>query len=106
MNRSMQMSGVVALVMMALATPALAATSTTLAGATAEFDGLFRLGLYILGLAGLMTIAYVVARNRYGIVWDEGIAVIAACAIGASAITMLGWVGVTEGATLPLPPLP
>jgi hypothetical protein len=106
MNRSTQIGACVGLTMLAMAMPAMAATSTTLAGATLEFDGLFRLGLYILGLAGLMTIAYVVARNRYGIVWDEGIAVIAACAIGASAITMLGWVGVVEGATLPLPPLP
>ena len=109
MQRSTVIGWGVAAAMVALAGPALATTSTTLANATAEFDGLFRTGLYILGLAGLMTIAYVVARNRYGIVWDEGISVIAAVAIGASAVTMLGWVGATEGSELTLldvlPPL-
>jgi hypothetical protein len=106
MNRSTKISVSVGLTMLAMAAPAWAATSTTLAQAVPEFDGLFRVGLYILGLAGLMTIAYVVARNRYGMTWDEAISIVAACALGASAITILGWVGVTAAATLPLPPLP
>jgi len=82
-----------------LALPAWASTSTTFGNATAEFDGLFRTGLYILGTAGLMTIAYSVARNRYNLPWDESIATVGAVAVGASAPAILGWVGSAAGAT-------
>lgn len=80
---------------------AVAGTGTTLDGATTNFQNLFYLGVFLLGFAGLATIVYTVARNRYGIIWDEALSVVKAVAVGASAVTILGWVGSTAAAPRP-----
>ncbi len=59
------------------------------------------LGVFLLGFAGLGTVAYTIARNRYGMIWDEAISIVVAVAVGASALTILGLVGSTAAATPP-----
>ena len=70
--------------------------------AITNFESIILAGAYILGFAALGTIIYSVARNRYGMPWDEGISTIAACVLAASAITILGWTGL--GAASPVVP--
>jgi hypothetical protein len=86
--------------LLATAQHGLASTGTTLDGATSTFQNLFLLGVFLLGFAGLATIVYTVARNRYGIIWDEALSVVKAVAVGASAVTILGWVGSTAAAPI------
>ena len=78
-------------------------TGTTLDGATAPFQSLFLLGVFLLGGAGLATIVYTVAMNRYGVIWDQALSVIFAVAIGSSFLVVLGWVGSTAASPLPPP---
>ena len=80
-----------------------ASTGTTLDGATAPFQNLFLLGVFLLGGAGLATIVYTVAMNRYGVIWDQALSVIFAVAIGSSFLVVLGWVGSTAASPLPSP---
>jgi hypothetical protein len=81
-----------------------ATTNTTLDGAVTTFSSLFLLGVFLLGAAGLTTIVYTVARSRYGVIWDEALSVIKAVAVGASFVTILGWVG--SSAAAPMDPRP
>ena len=87
--------------LLGLAQTSWATTGTTLDGATENAQNLFLLGVFLLGFAGLATVAYTIARNRYGMIWDEAISILAAVAVGASALTILGWVGSSAAATMP-----
>ena len=83
----------VSALLLGLAHTGWASTGTTLDGATDTMQALVLLGVFLLGFAGLGTVAYTIARNRYGMIWDEAISILGAVAVGASAITILGWVG-------------
>ena len=91
----------VSALLLGLAHTGWASTGTTLDGATDTMQALVLLGVFLLGFAGLGTVAYTIARNRYGMIWDEAISILAGVAVGASALTILGWVGSSAAATPP-----
>jgi hypothetical protein len=66
-----------------------------------NFQIIFLAVAFLLGFAGFTTVVYGVARNRYGISWDEGVSLVAAGALAGGASTILGWVGLTAAAELP-----
>lgn len=80
-----------------------ALASTGLSGldnAGRMFQNVFLLGVFLLGFAGFATVAYTVARNRYGIIWDEALGIMKAVAVGAGAVTILGWAGSSAAAPM------
>jgi hypothetical protein len=87
---------------MVVAQSAWAATALPqLAQPITNFQVIFLAIAFLLGYAGFGTIVYGVARNRYGISWDEGISVTAAGAFAGGATVILGWIGLTAAAELP-----
>ena len=68
-----------------------------------NFTDIFLLMAFGLAIAAVTTIVYSVARNRYGMPWDEALSSISAAALAGGAFVIIGWVGLAAAA--PLPPL-